>query len=154
MCNRRRQVLLRCREPVGKLLPRTLEQRPTAVADHPAARAGGVAGIAQVEPGDAHPAAPCGGEQAAYRNPATGALEPESTRVEALDCVGGLAVRLLTRAIVQVVRQIGRDDDQRLGSGPDRVEERRYRFRGSIAGDDRYQDKLAQRHLQEWELNL
>src|SRR5215471_2444803 len=92
MSNRRRRVLLRCREPVGKLLPHRLEQRPTAVADHPAARAGGVAGIAQVEPGDAHPAASCGGEQAAYWSPATGALGPESTRVKALDCVGGLAV--------------------------------------------------------------
>src|SRR5215470_9093000 len=100
MSNRRRRVLLRFREPVGKLLPRRLEQRPTAIADHPVARAGGVAGIAQVESGDAHPAAPRGGEQAAHWNSATGALRPESARVEALDCVGGLAVHLLTRAIV------------------------------------------------------
>jgi hypothetical protein len=69
------------------LLTRRLEQRPAAIADHPVAWAGRVAGIAQVEPGDTHAAALCGGEQAAHRNPAAGALGPESTQVEALDRV-------------------------------------------------------------------
>ena len=45
-----------------RLLTRRLEECPAAIADHPVARAGGIAGIAQVEPEDAHAAAFCGGE--------------------------------------------------------------------------------------------
>jgi len=45
-----------------RLLTRRLEECPAAIADHPVARAGGIAGIAQVEPDDAHAAAFCGGE--------------------------------------------------------------------------------------------
>ena len=37
-----------------RLLTRRLEECPAAIADHPVARAGGIAGIAQVEPDDAH----------------------------------------------------------------------------------------------------
>jgi hypothetical protein len=86
-----------------RLLTRRLEECPAAIADHPVARAGGIAGIAQVEPDDAHAAAFCGGEQPAHRNPAASALQPETTRVKALDCGGALAVRHLTRAIVKIV---------------------------------------------------
>ena len=77
-----------CRPPSQsflELLIRGLEECPAAIADHPIARAGGIAGIAQVEPDDAHAAAVCGGEQPAHRNPAASALRPETTRVEALD---------------------------------------------------------------------
>jgi hypothetical protein len=100
-----------------RLLTRRLEECPAAIADHPVARAGGIAGIAQVEPDDAHAAAFCGGEQPAHRNPAASALRPETTRVEALDCGGGLAVCRLTRAIVEIVREIGRDDAIRRTAG-------------------------------------
>src|SRR3974377_943712 len=40
-----------------KLLIRRVHKSPAAIADHPVARAGGIAGIAQVEPDDAHAAA-------------------------------------------------------------------------------------------------
>src|SRR6516164_7525308 len=133
-----------------RLLTRRLEECPAAIADHPVARAGGIAGIAQVEPDDAHAAAFCGGEQPAHRNPAASALRPETTRVEALNCGGGVAVCRLTRAIVEIVREIGRDDDQGFGPSPDSVEQGYNRFRRSIAGDDRDQGKLIERHLQEW----
>jgi len=133
-----------------KLLIRRLEECPAAIADHPVARAGGIAGIAQVEPDDAHAAAVCGGEQPAHRNPAASALRPETTRVEALDRGGGLAVCRLTRAIVEIVREIGRDDDQGFGPSPDSVEQGYNRLRRSIAGDDRDQGKFIERHLQEW----
>ena len=122
-----------------RLLTRRLEECPAAIADHPVARAGGIAGIAQVEPDDAHAAAFCGGEQPAHRNPAASALQPETTRVEALDCGGGPAVCCLTRAIVEIVREISRDDDQGFGPRPDSVEQGYNRFRRSIASDDRDQ---------------
>jgi len=99
-----------------------LEERPAAIADHPLVQPGGVAGIAQVEPRDAHPAALCDSEQPAHRYPAAGALGPQSVWIEALDRLGGPEVGLLTSAMVEVMREIGRDDDQRLGPAPDRVE--------------------------------
>src|SRR5215470_6248477 len=131
-------------------LNRRLEEGPAAIADHAVARAGCIAGIAQVEPDDAHAAAFCAGEQPAHRNPAASALRPETTRVEALDCGGGLAVCRLTRAIVEIVREIGGDDDQGFGPSPDGVEQGYHRLRRSIAGDDRDQGKFIERHLQEW----
>jgi hypothetical protein len=83
-----------------RVLTRRLEDCPAAIAEHPVAWTGGIAGIAQVVPDNAHAAALCCGEQPAHRNLTASALRPETTRVEALDCGGGLAVCRLTRAIV------------------------------------------------------
>src|SRR5215471_3593272 len=142
MSNRPRRVLPRRQGALLRATDHGLEQRPAPVADDPTPRAGGVAGIAQVEPGDTHAAALRSGEQTAQWNSAAGALRPESARVEALDCVSGLAVRLLTGTIVEVVREIGRDDDQRLAPGPECVEQCRHRLEWRIVGDDRYQGKF------------
>ena len=79
-------------------------------------------GGVEVEPRDPNPAALCDGEQPAHRYPAAGALGPQSVWIEALDRLGGPEVGLLTSAMVEVMREIGRDDDQRLGPAPDRVE--------------------------------
>src|SRR5215467_5086034 len=126
-----------------RLLTRRLEECPAAIADHPVAGTGGIAGIAQVEPDDAHAAAFCGGEQPAHRNLAASALRPEIIRVESLHCGSGLAVCRLTRAIVEIVREIGGDDDQGFGPSPDGVEQGYHRLRRSIAGDDRDQANLS-----------
>ena len=75
---------------------------------------------------------------------------PRPPGFEALDCGGGLVVCRLTRAIVEIVREIGRDDDQGFGPSPDSVEQGYNRLRRSIAGDDRDQGKFIERHLQEW----
>ena len=52
------------------------------------------------------------------------------------------------------MREIGRDDDQRLGPAPDRVEHGGGRLRRSLAGDDWDQVEFAEHHLQEWQVNL
>lgn len=87
---------------------------------------------------------------AATSKPCTGtrpqAASAESTRVETLDRLGGAAVGLLTRAIIEVVRKVARYDDQRFGPAPDAIEQRRHRLGQGIAGNNRNQGKLIQ-HL-------
>ena len=127
-----------------------LEQHPTAIADYAVAQTGGVAGIAQIKPGDGQAATPRDDQQSAQRHSPARAIGSERIRVEALDRVGGPAVGCLTRAIIEMVREVRRDHDQRFGSAPERVEQRRHRLRWRIAGNDRHQGELAQRRLQEW----
>src|SRR5262249_31258657 len=130
------------------------EQNPTAIADHAFARTRGVAGIAYIKPGDGHAATSRDDQQAAQWRPPTRTVTSESIRVKALDRVGGPTVRLLTRAIIEVVRKVRRDHDQRFQSAPDRIEQLCHRLRWRIADHDRHQGEVAQHRLQEWYLNL
>jgi hypothetical protein len=67
-------------------------ERPGAVADDAVARAGGVAGVAQVEALDRHAAAAGGAQQAAGGDLAAGLGAADDAIVEAFDGLGGARV--------------------------------------------------------------
>ena len=70
------------------------------------------------------------------------------------DGLRGQPVDRLRVGIVQKVRQVRADDDQRFGAAPQRIEDLRDLVRGRIADRQRHQRKIAERLLQKRQMHF
>ena len=131
-----------------------LVDRPGAIADDPVARPGGVARIAQIQRRHRHAARLGEREQALDRQPAAGLLAADIVGPHFLDRLAGPRVELARGVVVEVVAQVRRDDDHRLGPAPQRLDHLGDVLDVGGADDKRHQREVVEHALQEGQLDL
>src|SRR5262245_8188256 len=129
-------------------------ERPGAIADDARTVACRISRVAQRQPADLEPA-PLGLDQeAGDRQEPAGATRAERRGIATLDRSGRLEIQALRLPVLEVVRQVGTDDHERVRTTPQPREEFGDLTGGGLADDERDQRKRGKDLLQERKLDL